>query len=168
MKKIFLSILLVCSVFLIVSSTAQAMRLPLDASIGYGGTYGGAGGRLTFAELLFVGGGAFDGENMYAVGVQLPLFFSKKKKYKSTPYIAASYGGVAVLEEYYLGETSKKVINGYSGYIGYVFGWDFGMFIHADIGYYYAEYTAFEDTPLEENDTTSDITLNVGIGFRFF
>jgi hypothetical protein len=109
---------------------------------------------------------------MYNVGVQIPIFFSTDKKYNWTPYIGASYGGIAVQETktYYGGtkKTDKKVIMGYSAFAGYVWGWDFGLFAHVDLGLSMGKVTYFENTPYEKKDKIRIVMIDLGVGYRFF
>lgn len=168
MKKLLLLSTLILSLVIGYSNNAHSMRIPIDVSVGYGTTYGGAGAKLTIGQILFGGVGTFSGKTMGNVGVQVPLFFSTEEKYKSTPYIGASYGGIGVQETTYGFESEKNVIMGYSLFIGYAWGWDFGLFIHGDVGYSRGKYTAFEDTSYEEEKTVSAAIINLGIGYRFY
>jgi hypothetical protein len=172
LKVKFLLIVTMLFVFLFNSTNVFPFRFPVDVSAGYGTTYGGFGGKVTLGQVLFAGGGTFVGETMGNVGIQIPIFFSTDKKYNWTPYIGASYGGIAVQEEtyYYSNRTEreKKVVNGYSVFAGYVWGWEFGLFVHVDGGFSMGKVTYFENTPYEKKDKIRTIALDFGVGYRFF
>ena len=167
-----LSIAAIFFIILLLSSNAFAVRFPVDTSVGYGTTYGGLGGKLTLGQVVFGGAGTFVGETMWNAGIQIPIFFSTDKKYNWTPYIGASYGGIAVKETTYrsgsVSRTDKEVVNGYSVFAGYVWGWDFGLFTHVDLGLSMGKVTYFEDTPYEKEDSIRTVAIDFGVGYRFF
>jgi hypothetical protein len=168
MKKTLVVCLLVATVITIIAKPSHAMRIPVDASVGFGTTYGGAGAKLTLGQILFAGAGKLAGETMWSAGVQVPFNFSSEEKYASTPYIGVSYGGIAVKEETIGLLKDTEVVKGFSVFAGYVWGWESGLFVHVDLGVSKGKYTQFEDTVLEEEKNLTTVALDLGVGYRFF
>jgi hypothetical protein len=170
MKKLLFAVLLV--IFVSVSADAFAGRFTFDASVGYGADHAGMGAKLTLGQLVFGSVGMMEGETLWKAGIQVPFKFSNEEKFTDTFYISASYGGIGVKTESYYNASFESVektavINGFTGMLGYYWGFKSGIFLNIAGGFCYGKTVFFEGTPEEQKVTLSGLAIDLGIGYRF-
>jgi len=161
MKKILI-LMLLCITY--VGLNAKT----ISASFGYGAHHGGLGAKVMYLSEkggdsgLFMGGGVFDGETMYELGIQ-----GESNGY----YADISYGGIGVQTDWNSWDDVEetKVINGWTLLAGYIINLDNTrtMFIDLGSGYSFGKTTFFEGTSYEYEFDWKAFTFDVGLGIRF-